>query len=86
MTDHLGLCELQQHNETRKYRWLISLREGMNAQMALDTFMHEWAHALTITGMLDGEDVHSERFYSVFGQIERAWFAGGKIAASRLEV
>lgn len=84
--ENLGLCELQQHNVTKAYRWRVSLREGINLQVAVDTLMHEWAHALTISGMLDAEDVHSERFYSVFGQIERAWFAGGKTAASRLEL
>lgn len=68
----------------RQGRFEIRLRPGMSAEVALTTLAHEWAHALTMPGMMVGEDYHSERFYSVYGQIERAWEAGGRVAAARL--
>lgn len=83
---YLGLCQLQQHERTRKQRYLVQLRPRLNLQVALDTMIHEWAHALTMSGMMESEDVHSSRFYDVLGQIERAWLGGGRDAARRLEV
>lgn len=81
-----GACQIQHKKGTDRWRFLIQLKTSMEPQLLLETLWHEWAHALTMTDLMVGEDGHSDRFYSVYGQIERAWNAGGHIAAQRLEV
>jgi len=68
----------------RQDHFEIRLKAHLSAFTAIDTLRHEWAHALTVPGLMMGEDPHSTRFYDVLGQIERAWLRGGHTAAARL--
>jgi SprT-like family len=77
---HLGECA---HYHKGK-RFEIRLRKRLNAETALSTLVHEWAHARTMLHLQEGEDYHGDNFWLTYGAIERAWQGGGSRAAARL--
>lgn len=84
-----GQCS-SEHNAS----FLIQLAKAglsgteVSVDMALDTLMHEWAHAMTMEFLQFGTcDHHHAAFAVIFNEIGQHWrHGGGKQAAGRIPV
>jgi hypothetical protein len=79
----LGLAVHTEDGGRVRIEIVVSADQSMRE--ALDTTMHEWAHAHTMPWLADWQNDHEDYFWIVFGRMYRRWHdQGGQVAASRL--
>jgi len=78
--EHLGECVPRPD----KGYFDIRLRPGLGFEIAIETLIHEWAHARTLPGRVEGEHAHSPRFWLDVGEIQRGWEERGCVVAKRI--
>lgn len=62
---------------------LISSKQSLHE--AMETTMHEWAHALIMPWLQEWQNDHEDGFWIIFGRMYRRWHdQGGSEAAKRL--
>lgn len=82
LEDHWGSC-----TATHNSHFLIRLRKrGMDPEIAVETLIHEWAHAMTMEFLHFGEKEHHHAAFAVVcNEIEQHWQSrGGREAAERI--
>jgi len=80
--DTLGLA-LATNDGKNRIEIMISADQSMRE--AMETTMHEWAHAHTMPWLADWQNDHEDYFWIVYGRMYRRWHdQGGQVAALRL--
>lgn len=78
----LGLACIE---EDTPDRITIYVSAAQTIREAMETTMHEWAHALIMPWLNEWQNDHEDGYWIVYGRMYRRWHdQGGAVAAKRL--
>jgi len=79
--ESLGIAYLEEGHTLIK----IEILADQSIREAMETTMHEWAHAQIMPWLPEWQNDHEDYFWIVFGRMYRRWHdQGGQVAAKRL--
>jgi hypothetical protein len=73
--DLFGQCMAHFNTRKRITRFVIDIVRGLEVEIAIDTLLHEWAHAVDMTenGHADDEDAHRDSWGAAYAKVWRVF-------------
>jgi|TARA_R110002051_G_scaffold181247_4_gene250713 hypothetical protein len=78
--DLFGTCMAHFNSRKRVTKFTIEIVRGLEVETAIDTLLHEWAHAMDLmeNGNAEDEDAHRDSWGAAYAKAWRAFTDEGK--------